>query len=53
VHYQADVSDRVRQELFGSFFQNNTGFTSPYGFSYNKGLRGQGEVRTVVSVAPS
>ena len=40
------------QEIFGSFFLNNTGFTSPYGFSYNKDIRGQGEARTVVSVAP-
>ena len=51
-HYQADFSSRVREEIFGSFFLNNTGFTSPFGFSYNKDLRGQGEARTVVSAAP-
>ena len=40
----------MRQEVFGTFFLNNNGFTSPYGFSFNKDLRGQGETRTVVSV---
>jgi len=49
-HYQADLSDRVRQELFGSFFLENSGYTSPYGFSFDRELRGQGEARTVVSV---
>ncbi len=51
VHYQADISNRVREELFGSFFQNHNGYVSPYGFSYNKDLRTQGESRTVVSVS--
>jgi len=50
VHYEADLSSRVRQELFGGFFLENSGFTSPYGFSYDDYLRGQGEARTVVSV---
>jgi len=50
-HYEADLSPRVRQELFGSFFLNNSGFTSPYGFSFGKDLRGQGEARTVASLS--
>jgi outer membrane cobalamin receptor len=50
VHYEADFSDRVRQELYGTFFLNNNGYNSPYGFSYNKDLRAQGESRTIVSV---
>ncbi len=50
VHYQADVSSRVREELYGTFFLNNNGYTSPYGFSSNKDLRAQGESRTIVSV---
>ena len=49
-HYAIDISGRVRQELFGSFFVDNSGYTSPFGFSYNKDLRGQGEARTIVSV---
>jgi len=49
-HYEADISDRVRQELFGSFFLENSGYTSPYGLSFDRELRGQGEERTVVSV---
>jgi len=50
LHYEADLSSRVRQELFGSFFLENIGFASPFGFSYDDYLRGQGEARTVVSV---
>jgi outer membrane receptor protein involved in Fe transport len=49
-HYEADLSGRVREELFGSFFLENSGYTSPFGFSYDKELHGQGETRTVVSV---
>jgi len=50
-HYEADLSPRVRQELFGSFFLYNSGYQSPYGFSFGKDLRGQGEARTIVSVS--
>ena len=50
-HYEADLSPRVRQELFGSFFLYNSGFVSQFGFSFNKDLRGQGEARTIVSVS--
>jgi outer membrane receptor protein involved in Fe transport len=49
-HYEIDLSGRVREELFGSLFLENSSYTSPYGFSYDKELRGQGETRTVVSV---
>ena len=49
-HYEADLSSRVRQEVFATFFLNNNGFVSPYGFSLNKDVRGQAESRTVVSV---
>jgi outer membrane receptor protein involved in Fe transport len=52
LHYQADVSPRVRQELFGSFFLDNSLHTSPYGPSFYKDLRGSGESRTVVAVTP-
>jgi outer membrane receptor protein involved in Fe transport len=50
-HYAADLSPRVRQELFGSFFQENSGFNSQFGFSFNKDVRGQGEARTIVGVS--
>ncbi len=33
---------RVREDLSGAFFLNNNGYTSPYGFSFNKDLRGAG-----------
>ena len=49
-HYEIDLSARVRQEVFGSFFLDNSGFRSPYGFSSNKDMRGQGEARTIASV---
>lgn len=48
-HYQADLSQRVRQELFGGFFLNNNYFKSDFS-SFNKDIRGQAETRTVVSV---
>ena len=50
-HYEADLSPRVREELFGSFFLYNSGFVSPYGFSFGKDLRGQGEARTIFSLS--
>ncbi len=52
-HYQADLfSGRVQEDLFASFFLNNNGYTSPYGFSLNKDLRGQAEWRTTASLKP-
>jgi outer membrane receptor protein involved in Fe transport len=52
VHYEADLTARVRQEVTGSFFLDNNGFRSPFGFSFNKDLRGEAEARTIVSVTP-
>jgi outer membrane receptor protein involved in Fe transport len=49
-HYQVDLWDRVREDLFGTFFLNNNGYQSPYGFSFNRDLRARGEARTIVSV---
>ncbi len=52
-HYQADLfSGRIKEDLFASFFLNNKGYTSPYGFSFNKDLRGQAEWRMTASVKP-
>lgn len=52
LHHNIDVSPRFRQETFGTFFLENSGYTSPYGFSYEKDLRGQFETRSIVSVKP-
>jgi len=52
LHHQIDITQRLRQETFANFFLDNSGYTSPYGFSFNKDLRGQFETRTVASVAP-
>ena len=52
LHHQIDFSPRFRQETFASFFLENSGYTSPYGFSYEKDLRGQFETRSIISIAP-
>jgi outer membrane cobalamin receptor len=53
VHYQADLlSGRVQEDVFASFFLNNNGYSSPYGFGFNKDLRGQAEWRTTASLRP-
>lgn len=50
-HYEADISPRLRQEFFGSFFLYNSGYQSPYGHSFNKDIRGTGEARTILSLS--
>lgn len=52
LHHQIDFSTRFRQETFASFFLENSGYTSPYGFSFEKDLRGQFETRSIISIAP-
>jgi outer membrane receptor protein involved in Fe transport len=52
LHHQADISPRFRQETFASFFLENSGYASPYGFSFDKDIRGQFETRSIVSVRP-
>jgi outer membrane receptor protein involved in Fe transport len=51
IRYEADLSPRVREEVSASFFLANNGYRSPYGFSFNKDIREQGEARTIVSVS--
>jgi outer membrane receptor protein involved in Fe transport len=50
LHYQIDLSSRVRQEVLGSFFLDNSLHTSAYGPSFFKDLRGNGETRTIFAV---
>lgn len=50
--YEIDLTGRVREEVTGSYFQNNNGYRSPYGFSFNKDMRGLGEARTILSLTP-
>jgi outer membrane receptor protein involved in Fe transport len=53
VHYQADLfSGRVQEDVFAAFFLNNNGYSSPYGFGFNKDLRGQAEWRSTASLRP-
>jgi outer membrane cobalamin receptor len=49
-HYEIEPNERVREDVFATFFLNNNGYASPYGFSFNKDLRGQCEERTIISV---
>ena len=52
VRYDLDVTPRLRQEIFGSFFLNNNSYRDGSGsMSFNKDLRGTGEARTTVSVS--
>jgi len=44
-HYQNDLLDKLRLDVFTGFFLNNNGYQSPYGFSYNKDIRGYAEAR--------
>jgi outer membrane receptor protein involved in Fe transport len=50
VHYLADLTNSLRQEVFGSFFLDNSPYVSPYGYSYSKDIRGQAEERTTWNV---
>jgi outer membrane cobalamin receptor len=52
VHYQIDLTPRVREELFANIFWNNSFYVSPFGDSFENDYRGQLEERTVVNVAP-
>jgi outer membrane receptor protein involved in Fe transport len=52
LHHWIDVTPRFRQETFGSFFLENSGFASPYGYSFEKDLRGQFETRSILSLTP-
>ncbi len=48
-HYEGDLMPILREEVTGSFFLNNNGYASPYGWSFNKDLRWQGDARTILS----
>ena len=50
LRYQADLTPRVRAELTGAFFQNNSYYRSGWGDSFNRDLRGHADARTVVAV---
>ncbi|MCU1325664.1 MAG: TonB-dependent receptor, partial [Bryobacterales bacterium] len=45
VHYQNDVTDRLRADVLGGFYLNNNFYKSPFGGSYNKDIRGFGDAR--------
>ena len=45
VHYQNQLADTVRLDVYTGFFLNNNSYLSPYGFSFNKDIRGYAEAR--------
>lgn len=45
LHYQNDFTQNVRLDLIAGFFLNNSGYISPYGYSFNKDLRPYGDAR--------
>lgn len=50
-HYQIDISPRVRQEVFGMFYLNNSFFKCDCGDWYDNNQRQQAESRTLISVS--
>src|SRR5262249_18856229 len=53
LHYEADLAPRVREEIFGAFYLANNLYTSAFGTSFNKDIRGLADARTTVSVSDS
>lgn len=51
-HYQNDLGDNFRLDLFSGFFLNNSLYISPYGDSFNKDIRGYSEARGTYSFGP-
>jgi outer membrane receptor protein involved in Fe transport len=49
-HYQDELFDRLRVDVFTGFCMDNSSFLSPYGFSFNKDIRGHGEGRLTYAV---
>jgi outer membrane receptor protein involved in Fe transport len=49
-HYETELFDRLRAEVFTGFCLTNSSYLSPFGFSFNKDLRGYGEGRLTYSV---
>jgi len=49
--YAADLTPRLRFEMSGGYFQNNNGFKSQFGFSFNRDRREQGDARAIVSLS--
>ena len=43
LHYQNELFDKLRLDVFAGFFLNNNSYLSPYGYSFNKDIRGYAE----------
>lgn len=50
LRYSADLTPRIRQEVYGTYFQNNNAYRSRFGWSFNKDRRGTGETRTTIAI---
>ena len=51
-HYQNELADNFRLDIFSGFVLNNSLYISPYGDSRNKDIRGYAEARGVYSIGP-
>jgi outer membrane cobalamin receptor len=51
-HYENELTDNLRLNVFSGFFLNNSLYISPYGNSFNKDIRGYAEARGVYSIGP-
>jgi outer membrane cobalamin receptor len=49
-HYQNEMFDKVRLDVNAGFFLNNNSYLSPYGYSFNKDIRGYAEARGTYTV---
>jgi outer membrane cobalamin receptor len=49
-HYQNELFDKLRVDVFTGFCMDNSSYISPLGFSFNKDIRGYGEGRLTYAV---
>ena len=50
LHYRNDLADKLRVELITGAFLNNSGFLSPYGYSFSKDIRAHADARATWAV---
>jgi outer membrane cobalamin receptor len=51
LHYSDEVTDKLRIELMGGIYWNNSLYISPYGPSFNKDLSGDAEARATYTLS--
>jgi outer membrane cobalamin receptor len=51
VRYDGELTQRVRQQVWGTFYLANNSYRSGYGWSFNKDFRGEAESRTTIRLS--